>query len=221
MKKEIYSTLLMIGSFASMNSQTIVINEKLLSQVTKNQAVRLASNESILNSYEKQKKLYDEVNKKLLQIVAIQDFIYSNLVNIKMGIKQGKSIKYLLETFIQIGENARDVLELTAKHPEYAVLFNRYYINAGTQLIEMQDEFRNDIMREDEDFLMDPYQRQQILRNLFTRASLINGNLIYIKLLMKDRKKVPYIYQIPTIGNYINHDKQIVLHIMQEYNVFF
>jgi hypothetical protein len=221
MKKKIYTTLLMIGSFASMNSQTIVHNEKLFSQITKNQAVRLASNESILNSYEKQKKIYDEVNKKLIQIVAIQDFIYSNLVNIKMGIKQGKSIKYLLEIFREIGKNGKDMIELTVKHPEYAVLFNQYHINAGTQLMEMEAEFRNEIMREDQDFLMDPYQRQQILRNLYTRASLINGNLIYIKLLMKDRKKVPYIYQIPAIGNYINLDKGIVLHIMQQYNGIF
>ena len=50
-------TIILISIFAGMLSvkgQTVVLNDQLLAQITKNQAVRLASNESFLNSYEKQ-----------------------------------------------------------------------------------------------------------------------------------------------------------------------
>lgn len=38
-------------------SQMVVVNEQLMFQLSKNQAVRLASNEAFLKSYEKQKEL--------------------------------------------------------------------------------------------------------------------------------------------------------------------
>lgn len=44
--------------------QTVVLNDKLLYQITKNQTIRSASEKKFLDSYEKQKKMYDDINKK-------------------------------------------------------------------------------------------------------------------------------------------------------------
>ena len=151
-------TIILISIFAGMlcvKGQTVVLNDQLLAQITKNQAVRLASNETFLNSYEKQKKLYDDVNQKIAQVVAIQQFIYEKLTNVNAAIKQGKQLYYLSNTFVQIGQNANEVLSLTAQNPQYAILLNRYYIAATQELIKMQTELVNDILREDADFLID------------------------------------------------------------------
>ncbi|WHF51948.1 hypothetical protein QGN23_01415 [Chryseobacterium gotjawalense] len=221
MKKIILALFTVIAGLTFIEGQTIVINDQLLAQLTKNQVVRLASNESFLNSYEKQKKLYNDINQKIAQVVAIQEFIYDKLTNINSAIKQGKQLYYLSKTFVQIGQNANDVLILTAQHPEYAILMNRFYIAAVQELLKMQTELTQDILHEENDFLMDPYDRQVLIQNLSSKAQMINGYLICIKIRLKNAKKIPYIYQIPTINTYVNLDKAIVKKIMIYYqNIF-
>ena len=221
MKKITLALFTVIGGLTFIEGQTIVINDQLLAQLTKNQAVRLASNESFLNSYEKQKKLYNDINQKIAQVVAIQEFIYDKLTNINSSIKQGKQLYYLSKTFVQIGQNANDVLTLTAQHPEYAILMNRFYIAAVQELLKMQTELTQDILHEENDFLMDPYDRQVLIQNLSSKAQMINGYLICIKIRIKNAKKIPYIYQIPTINTYVNLDRAIVKKIMIYYqNIF-
>lgn len=217
MKKILIFSIILYGAFLKLNAQTLVYNDKLLMQLTKNQAVRLASNESYLNSYEKQKKIYDEINQKITQVVAIQKYIYDKLTNINSAIKQGKQLYYLSKTFVQIGTNANDVLSLTAQHPEYAILLNRFYIAATQELLKMQSELTNDILHEENDFLMDPYDRQVLIQNLSTKAQMINGYLICIKIRLKNARKTPYIYQIPTINTYVNLDRMIVKGIIEKY----
>lgn len=217
MKILLILSITVYGAFLQLNAQTLVYNDKLLVQLTKNQAMRLASNESYLNSYEKQKTTYDEINRKLAQIVAIQNFIYDKLTNVNDAIRQGKQLYYLSKTFGQIGVNANDVLSLTAQHPEYAILLNRFYIGAAQELLKMQSELTNDILHEENDFLMDPYDRQVLIQNLSTKAQMINGYLICIKIRLKNARKTPYIYQIPTINTYVNLDRMIVKGIIEKY----
>lgn len=221
MKKIILALFTVIAGLTFIEGQTIVINDQLLAQLTKNQVVRLASNESFLNSYEKQKKLYNDINQKIAQVVAIQEFIYDKLTNINSAIKQGKQLYYLSKTFVQIGQNANDVLILTAQHPEYAILMNRFYIAAVQELLKMQAELTQDILHEENDFLMDPYDRQLLIQNLSSKAQMINGYLICIKIRLKNAKKIPYLYQIPTINTYVNLDKTIVKGIMVNYKYIF
>ncbi len=46
MKKFLILSITFYGAFLQLNAQTLVYNDKLLVQLTKNQAMRLASNES-------------------------------------------------------------------------------------------------------------------------------------------------------------------------------
>jgi hypothetical protein len=220
-KKILFALITIIMGLTSMKGQTLVLNDKLLFQLTKNQAVRLASNQSFLNSYEKQKELYDNVNQKITQVVAIQEYLYKQLVNVDSAIKQGKQLYYLSKTFIQIGQNAKDVLALTAQYPEYAILLNKFYTAAGEELIKMEQELTQNILREDRDFLMDPYDRQAIIQNIYTKSQLINGNLICIEIRLKNAKKTPYLFQVPGINSYVNLDRAIVSDIMQKYHLIF
>ncbi|MDY0930703.1 hypothetical protein [Chryseobacterium sp. CFBP8996] len=224
--KKLTAILALFGGFTGVSSQStsvvsVVINEQLLAQITKNQAVRLASNEAFLNSYEKQKELYDDVNRKIAQVIAIQQFIYDKLVNVNMAIKQGKKMYYLSKTFADIGNNAGEVYQLTTKYPQYAVLLTRFYQGATEELIKMQAELAEEILREDNDFLMDPYDREKLIRNISTKAQMINGYLICIKIRLKNAKDLPYIYQIPKINTYVNLDKMIVSDIIQQFKYIF
>ncbi len=219
MKALIILIAFVFAGFIPIKSQQVVINEKLLAQLTKNQAVRLSSDKLFFNSYEKQKQLYDDIKGKITQVVAIQQYIYDKLTNVNMAIKQGKQLQYLYQYFGEIAQNSGEMLSLSSKNPEYAILLSKYYVFITDEGLKLKKEVTEEILRESNDFLMDPYDREILLRKIFDRARLINGTILYINLVLKNAKQTPYIYQIPILSNYVNLDKMIVKDIIMKYGI--
>lgn len=219
MKALIILIAFVFAGFIPIKSQQVVINEKLLAQLTKNQAVRLSSDKLFFNSYEKQKQLYDDIKGKITQVVAIQQYIYDKLTNVNLAIKQGKQLQYLYQYFGEIAQNSGEMLSLSSKNPEYAILLSKYYVFITDEGLKLKKEVTEEILRESNDFLMDPYDREILLRKIFDRARLINGTILYINLVLKNAKQTPYIYQIPVLSNYVNLDKMIVKDIIMKYGI--
>ena len=203
------------------NSQQIVINDKLLSQITVNHGVRLGSEQAFLDSYEKQKKMYDDINDKVTQVIAIQEYIYQQLKNVNSALTQSKKLIYLYQYLGKIVTNSNKMLDLSVQHPEYSVLISKYYIEIGKQTMKLQQEVTQDILNEDKDFLMDAMDREMLIEKIFTRVRNINGNILYIILRLQNAKKIPYLYQVPVLRNYINIDKAIVGEIIIKYKYIF
>ena len=220
MKNKLSFVILMfIGVFV--NSQQVVINEKLLSQITVNHGVRLVSEQTFLDSYKKQKELYDEINNKITQVIAIQEYIYQQLKNVNSALTQSKKLIYLYQYLGRIVNNSNKMLDLTAQHPEYAILVSKYYVEIGKQTMKLQREVTQDILNENKDFLMDASDREMLIEKVFTRVRNINGNILYIILRLENAKKIPYIYQVPVLRNYLNIDNAIVSDIIQKYKYLF
>ncbi len=220
MKNKLSFVILMfIGVFV--NSQQVVINEKLLSQITVNHGVRLVSEQTFLDSYKKQKELYDEINNKVTQVIAIQEYIYQQLKNVNSALTQSKKLIYLYQYLGRIVNNSNKMLDLTAQHPEYAILVSKYYVEIGKQTMKLQREVTQDILNENKDFLMDASDREMLIEKVFTRVRNINGNILYIILRLENAKKIPYLYQVPVLRNYLNIDKLIVSDIIQKYKYLF
>lgn len=220
MKKTIISLIFAFFGIV-VKSQQIVINDKLLSQITVNHGVRLASEQAFLDSYEKQKQLYDDINNKTTQIIAIQEYIYGQLKNVNSAFTQSKKLIYLYQYLGKIVTNSNKMLDLSAQHPEYAVLVSRYYAEIGKQTLKLQQEVTQDILNEDKDFLMDAMDREMLIEKIFTRVRNINGNILYIILRLENAKKIPYLYQVPVLRNYLNIDKAIVGDIIQKHKHLF
>ncbi len=215
------SFVILVFTGAFVNSQQIVINDKLLSQITVNHGVRLASEQAFLDSYEKQKELYDEINNKTAQVIAIQEYIYQQLKNVNSALTQSKKLIYLYQYLGKIVTNSNKMLDLSAQHPEYAVLVSKYYVEIGKQTMKLQQEVTQDILNENKDFLMDASDREMLIEKVFTRVRNINGNILYIILRLENAKEIPYLYQIPKLRNYINIDRAIVGDIITKYKYLF
>ena len=217
--------IIIFGTFlfgvTRVTSQQIVINDKLLSQITVNHGVRLASEQAFLDSYKKQKELYDEINNKTMQLIAIQEYIYQQLKNVDSALTQSKKLIYLYQYLEKIVSNSNKMLDLSAQHPEYAVLVSKYYVEIGKQVVKLQQEVTQDILNEDKDFLMDAMDREMLIEKVFTRVRNIHGNILYIILRLENAKKIPYLYQVPVLRNYINIDRAIVGDIMTKYKYIF
>lgn len=217
--------IIIFGTFlcgvTRVTSQQIVINDKLLSQITVNHGVRLASEQAFLDSYKKQKELYDEINNKTMQVIAIQEYIYQQLKNVNSALTQSRKLIYLYQYLGKIVTNSNKMLDLSAQHPEYAALVSKYYVEIGTQLVKLKQEVMQDILKEDNDFLMDAMDREMLIEKVFTRVRIIHGNILYIILRLENAKKIPYLYQVPVVRNYINVDRSIVGDIMNKYKYIF
>ena len=221
MSKKIIAFGIFVFSGITVDSQQIVINDKLLSQITVNHGVRLGSEQAFLNSYEKQKKMYDDINSKITQIIAIQEYIYQQLKNVNLALTQSKKLIYLYQYLGKIVTNSNKMLDLSAQHPEYSVLISKYYIEIGKQTLKLKQEVTKDILNEDKDFLMDAMDREMLIEKVFIRVRNINGNILYINLRLENAKKIPYLYQVPVLRNYINIDKAIVGDIITKYKYIF
>jgi hypothetical protein len=219
--KKIVTIGILVFSGAVLHSQQIVINDKLLAQITVNHGVRLASEQTFLDSYEKQREFYDDINKKTTQIIAIQDYIYQQLKNVNSALSQSKKLIYLYQYLGKIVTNSNKMLDLTTSHPEYAILVSKYYVEIGKQTLKLQQEVTADVLHEDKDYLMDPMDREMLIEKIFIRVRNINGNILYIIMRLENAKKIPYLYQVPVLRNYINIDRAIVGDIIQKYKYIF
>ena len=202
-------------------SQQIVFNDKLFTQMTKDHAVRMRSEQTFLNTYEKQKKLYDDVKNKTAQVIAIQEYIYQQLKNVNSALTQSKKLIYLYQYLGKVVTNSNRMLDLSAQHPEYAVLVSKYYVEIGSQTLKLKQEVSQDILNENKDFLMDASDREMVIEKVFTRVRNINGNILYIILRLENAKKIPYLYQVPKLRNYINIDRAIVGDIITKFKYIF
>lgn len=219
--KKIITLGLLIFYGILIKSQQIVFNEKLFAQMTKDHYVRLASEKTFLDSYEKQKQLYDDIKNKTAQVIAIQEYIYLQLKNVNLAFTQSKRLIYLYQYLGKIITNSNRMLKLSAQHPEYAVLVSKYYTEIGIQTMKLKQEILQDVLNENKDFLMDASDREMLIEKVFTRVRNINGNILYIILRLENAKKIPYLYQVPVIRNYMNIDKAIVGDIITKYQYLF
>ena len=204
-----------------LKAQQIALNDRLLVQLTINHGVRMASEQGFLESYEKQKAMYDDIKNKTAQVIAIQEYIYQQLKNVNSALSQSKKLVYLYQYMGKIATNSNKMLDLSAQHPEYAILVSKYYIEIGKQTLKLKQEVMQDILNEDKDFLMDAMDREMLIEKVFTRVRNINGNILYIILRLENAKKIPYLYQVPVLRNYVNIDKAIVGEIIQKYRYIF
>ena len=204
-----------------LKSQQIAINDRLLVQLTTNHGVRMASEQAFLDSYEKQKEMYDDIKNKTAQVIAIQEYIYQQLKNVNSALSQSKKLVYFYQYMGKIATNSNKMLDLSAQHPEYAVLVSKYYVEIGKQAVKLKQEVMQDILNEDKDFLIDAMDREMLIEKVFNRVRNINGNILYIILRLENAKKIPYLYQVPVLRNYVNIDKAIVGEIIQKYRYIF
>ena len=219
MQQIFFFLILLLAS--GLKAQQIAINDRLLVQLTTNQGVRMASEQAFLDSYEKQKEMYDDIKNKTAQVIAIQEYIYQQLKNVNSALSQSKKLVYLYQYMGKITANSNKMLNLSAQHPEYAILVSKYYVEIGKQAVKLKQEVMQDILNEDKDYLMDAMDREMLIEKVFTRVRNINGNILYIILRLENAKKIPYLYQVPVLRNYVNIDKAIVGEIIQKYRYIF
>lgn len=223
MKKILYPLLVVFSFLPTMleaqEYYVVVYHPRLMAQLTANQGVRETSIRGFQNSFQKQKELYEDSNKKMVQVVGIHEQIYQSLYNVNSYFKQSRQVKYILEYIPEIAKNASKMVELSAHNPQYAVWIDKFYVQLIEKSISLKDEM-NRILNADRKMLMDYHDRNTILDNIYTKLQNINIAILDVINMLNFSKSRAYIYSIPVLGTYVSQDKALVETIMQKYQYF-
>ncbi|MCO7354033.1 hypothetical protein [Riemerella anatipestifer] len=209
---------LLIG--VSIYSQQVVINDRLLAQLQKNQIARVNSEKTFLSSYSKQKEIYDNAKKKVAQIVAIQEYIYNQLKNVNSVFRQGKQITYIWKEFNDIVNDSKVILSYNTKYPQYSVFLLKAYEEIWIRLIRIKSYIEQEALKEENDFIMDSYDRDKILIRISDELRGLRAGTYGIIMYFQRAKKTPYLLHIREIKSYVNVDKMIVQDIIRKTKYF-
>lgn len=217
MKKMIFSIIFLCSTstaFSQSAGDILAWNEQLTLQLGKNNIARIASDMKFQKDFKEQKNIYNNVNKYVTQIIVIQDKIYKNLKNVNSALLQGKKLEYIYEYLKKIKTQATILAINAFNNPQYAALSYKYFNFINKNLAKIYQELSTQILSEDTNFLMDAYDREVLIQGLYIRLANIHSAMKIIIMRIKNGKKVPYIYQIPVLNNYINIDKTIIQQTM-------
>lgn len=193
-------------------------NLELQAQVTANQAARVASEKLYQNSYEKQRKSYDDIKEKVTQVVVMKNHIYNQLRNVNSALKQGKQLEAIYYDFSKLAKNMGIMLEISAQKPEYSILITNYYSKLYLHAMNSYNNISSSVLNEENDYLMDSYDRQKILSKIQHEIKIMNGWTVHIINYLRNAEKKPYFRHIGILNGWYNQDKAMIQNIINNYN---
>lgn len=193
-------------------------NLELQAQVTANQAARVTSEKLYQNSYEKQRKSYDDIKEKVTQVVVIKNHIYNQLRNVNSALKQGKQLEAIYYDFSKLLTNMGKMLQLSAQKPEYTVLITNYYSKLYLHATNSYENISSSVLNEENDYLMDSYDRQKILSKIQHEIKIMNGWTVHIINFLRNAEKKPYFRHIGVLNGWYNQDRAMIQNIINNYN---
>lgn len=193
-------------------------NLELQAQVTANQAARVASEKLYQSSYEKQRKSYDDIKEKVTQVVIMKNHLYNQLRNVNSALRQGKQMEAIYHDFSKLLNNMGIMLQLSSQKPEYSLLITNYYSKLYLHAMNSYENISNSALNEENDYLMDSYDRQKILSKIQHEIKIMNGWTVHIINFLRNAEKKPYFRHVGVLNGWYNRDRALIQNIINNYN---
>lgn len=209
--------LTVLGTTAkSQTYSQLYYNPELHNWVTWNHNTRWAAEEQMRKSYAVQADVYEKARDKLVQVVAIKNHIYDHLKNVNAGLKQAKAIKYVYSDFEDLINKMGEMLELTVKHPQYAVLINRYYAKIYEHALLAYNGISDQVLREDNDYLMDAYDRWHAIEMIRNQLWALRAYVSLINSYLRNADRKPILRHLGIFGDWVIRDKAMIERIIMK-----
>lgn len=199
----------------------VAINPTLMKELAINQEVREASIANIRNMYKKQNDWYQNAQTKMAQVLLVHEQIYQALYNVNSLFKNAKQLKYIYADLKECGKNLSRALRISIQKPQYAIWGRKYYRDTSKRLNELKLMVFQILNEGGEKLLMDAYDREMLLDTFHFKIQMLNMSALTIINAIEYNESRSYIYSIPIFSTYIEQDKMIIEHIMQQYNNLF
>ena len=218
----IFVLLLFVFLSAQQLRAQAAINPTLMKELAINQEVREASMANIRNMYKKQNDWYQNAQTKMSQVLLVHEQIYQALYNVNSLFKNAKQLKYIYADLKECGKNLSRALRISTQKPQYAIWGRKYYRDTSNRLNELKLMVFQILNEGGEKLLMDAYDREILLDTFHFKIQMLNMSaLTIINAIEYNESRAYYIYSIPIFSTYIEQDKMIIEHIMQQYNNLF
>ncbi len=196
----------------------VAINPTLQEHLLANHTVREASMANIQNMYEKQNRWYQNAQAKMAQVLLVHEQIYQALYNVNSLFKNAKQLKYIYADLKECGKNLSKALRISTQKPQYAIWGRKYYRDTSNRLNELRLMVFQILNEGGEKLLMDAYDREMLLDTFHFKVQMLNISALNIINAIEYNESRSYIYSIPIFSTYIEQDKMIIEHIMQQYD---
>lgn len=209
-----FLVFLAISKVSAQQYYQLYYNTDLNNQVALNHATRVASEKLYQKSYQKQIDQMDRVKESVVKVVVMKQQIYNQLKNVNGALKQGKYVQIIFNDFTKLLGNMEDMVQLTSENPEYAILITRFYEKVFERAYIAYSGIADQVQREENDYLMDNADRQNLLSKLHTDIRVMNGWVLHINSYLRRAKKKPYLRHIRILNSWYIKDKQMIKSII-------
>lgn len=195
----------------------VVLNEKLLEQITANQAARQAAEASLRASMERQQEALEAAGVSAAKVVAVHEVLYRRLYEVSRLLKDSRQAARLGVMGKTLGAQLLILSEHSYRSPQYAALLSRYYRHLLSEGVLLKELLENEVLYEDPAHLLSSYDRDVLLSRLFHRMQSLLNTTQYLISALEFTKNRPYLEQIPFLEDYINLDRMVVESILQKF----
>ncbi|MBF5026950.1 hypothetical protein [Planobacterium oryzisoli] len=195
----------------------VVVNEKLLFQLSKNQLARKASTTQFESSIKKQNALLESASKKAALVLYSHEVLYQKLYEVDALIKDSHQVLKIGKLLEDLGKSLGKLSRHSLDSPEYSLLLSRFYLHFYSESLLLKDLIAKEILSEDPKLLLTSYHRDLLLSKVVHRLQSLYNTSSYILSALEFSKKRPYLEQIPGLEDYINLDRELVRSILSKY----
>jgi len=209
--------LMIAGRASGQGWITYYYNPELVAELTENHVMRYGSEIMIGKSVWRQRDVYTSARNDLIAVVVLKDQLFGQLKNVNSALKQGKQLEAMYGQFGKLMENMGIMFDLTAKKPQYAVFITRFYEKLLERAMMTYNSVSDQALREETDYLMDSYDRQNLLNRMQRDMAIMNGWCLLIIRYLKNAEKKPLIRHVRIFDRWYTKDRAIVNRIMANY----
>jgi hypothetical protein len=216
MKTFIVITGVLLLSFVA-KAQQYVYHTDLFPQVIENSSFKMGSNELYANKLSSVKSDRTTTSAYAAIIEEAQNLIFSSLTNVDDGIKNGKTVYYVVQKIPMILDNLETATSLAIDKPYLATIAAQSAQVFAARLTNLSSYLQNFILSSNESTLINQADRDKFVHKLYEEVnilyslsqSLVNDFTLY-NLQDAINKIIPY-------KQYINMDEAIATGIVTRF----
>lgn len=215
--RKIYNIFLFILFSSGVYSQVgdFVLDKNHLTLTIQNSTTRLMSSYIQQNSASNMKEASNSMHEKYATILFIQNQIENSLFNVNSALKNAKAVQNIPLQITEIYNELRELVELCNQHPQYAFLGREYLQYGAEQAIALNNEVQKFALSGAKNIMMNYRERDQVIREVQVRLSLIRANIQLVKITVRRAVKIGFLRAATPFGNWINNDVILVKDIIK------
>lgn len=166
-------------------------------------------------SANKMKSNLDKMNENLTQVIWAKNVVSDALQNVNSALKNSLAIKDMGSIMIDIYNNSEKLISIGIKHPQYSHITKVYVENTILQALAINNEISSFALKGGNDnVLMNYRHRDAIIRDVYIRLRIINGNLHLATVAINNAISLGFWKGATPFGSWINSDRAIAQDII-------